>query len=254
MNTLSKTYTNIVFHNSFGGRGIIYTANRIDDPTETVLIKSVAYYPGLRIEDNKVPTEIATLGKLQHISGVCKLLDYCYNDSEYAIVMPYNSRAMDLFEYMKQYELTADQSIKIIKDVFEIVLKMQNAGYVHRDIKTENVIVDSDTLEVTLIDFDSADVFTTTTRSLIGTLFYYPPEAFINHECESEPMTVWSLGMLLFEMATYQAPFNKETEIISSTPVLIPTTVRNDIGILLGGMLQKDPRYRFTFEELINLL
>ena len=75
----------------------------------------------------------------------------------YAIAMPYLPNVMDLADYNKEHD-DLPQSIEIFKNLFKTVFLMFEAGYVHNDLKPENVLVNPDTLEVTLIDFDAAGV------------------------------------------------------------------------------------------------
>ena len=242
-----RAYTNLKVHCSPGGHGRIYRANQVNNGNP-VIIKHVVHFPGVRIEEDKVPTEILLLLRLQHIFGVCRLLDYCYNDNEYLMVMPYDSKCVDLFDFIKT-DPNEDCCLKLCRNIFSIVLDMFEAGYVHRDLKPENVLVNPDTLKVTLIDFDAADLFANTTRCLNGTRIYYPPEYAFERECKSEPMTVWSLGLVLFEMVTNDQLFTSIRDIVEK-PVRIPDKVRADVKVLLLGMLQKDPAYRFTFDEV----
>ena len=86
----------------------------------------------------------------------------------------------------------------------------------HRDLKDENILISTKSLEVKIIDFGCAtdfdpDLIYTT---LSGTPEFFPPEIFKNQNYSAEKSTVWSLGTLLYILVTGDVPFDSEKEII----------------------------------------
>lgn len=78
----------------------------------------------------------------------------------------------------------------------------------HRDLKTENVMVDKQ-MNVKLIDFG----FSLRQRSLgklslfCGTPNYMSPEVILKKEYYGAPNDVWALGVLLFRITSGRFPF-----------------------------------------------
>ena len=79
----------------------------------------------------------------------------------------------------------------------------------HRDLKSQNVFLNKNGI-VKLGDFGIAKVLKNTVEkavTIVGTPYYLSPE-IINNKPYSFKSDMWSLGVLLFEMAALQPPFN----------------------------------------------
>jgi serine/threonine protein kinase len=137
-------------------------------------------------------------------------------------------------------------------------------GIVHRDIKPHNVML-TRAGEVRLIDFgiarDAAFNATAITGSgfMIGTPQYMSPEQFEGSHVDART-DIYSLGVLLFELATGRLPFQGETpgsfalKHATETPPQ-PRQIRSDIPMLLNRVilkcLEKVPHDRYgTAEDL----
>jgi adenylate cyclase len=155
--------------------------------------------------------------------------------------------------------------LRLALEVSEAVSAAHRRGIVHRDLKPRNVMVTAEG-QVKVLDFGLAqsppglaegELSDRTTRTrggagLTGTLAYMSPEQL--QGLALDPRTdVFSLGVVLYEMATGRRPFEAKSpaELISAilrdVPVP-PTRLRpglpGRIDRLVARCLEKEPRYR----------
>jgi len=147
------------------------------------------------------------------------------------------------------------------------------AGIVHRDVKPENVMVRRDGL-VKVLDFGLARLFTapdgrskapggaTRAGEAVGTLRYMSPEQACGEVVDSAT-DVFSLGLVLFELATGAHPFSASSDVALVSAMLTsatPSASGSNPGLppafdaLLSAMLEKDPRHRPPAAEVETAL
>ena len=140
-----------------------------------------------------------------------------------------------------------------------------DAGMVHRDIKPENIMVRDDGY-VKVLDFGLARLATRDISSdstadtaiqtrpgmLIGTVAYMSPEQ-VKADAVGSASDVYSIGVVLYEMATGRKPFKSGSELavmhqIAYDQPPAPTTLNPDLPLaletLIVRMLDKNPQQR----------
>jgi serine/threonine protein kinase len=102
----------------------------------------------------------------------------------------------------------------VIRQVASALDYAHSRGIVHRDIKPSNILIDQQG-DCLLTDFGSAKIVAGTStftriRGTVGTPTYMSPEQ-IQGETLDGRSDIYSLGVVLYEMATGRPPFRAET-------------------------------------------
>ncbi|MDZ7663382.1 serine/threonine protein kinase [Thiohalophilus sp.] len=161
-------------------------------------------------------------------------------------------------------ELSLQDKLRIIKDVARALDFAGNKGYVHRDVKPENIMIRKADGHVVLTDFgiargDDVTRGMTQTGRAIGTPHYMSPEQ--TKGLHVDPRSdIYSLGVVLFLLLSGHVPYDADSAIavgikhLSSPIPALPPDMRIFQGII-NTCLSKNPEHRYqTAGELIAAL
>ncbi|XP_018352310.1 PREDICTED: serine/threonine-protein kinase S6KL-like [Trachymyrmex septentrionalis] len=174
------------------------------------------------------------------------------------ILMHYISGG-ELFSLVDEYGCLPEKVVRIY--VAEIALAidfLHNAGVVHRDLKTTNILLDEDGHAV-IIDFGLAKWLhrTERTNTFCGTPQYMAPE-ILKKEYYGQEVDWWSLGVLACVLLTNKYPSTLSSELLPADKIApdeldranVPGILSTNADIspaardLLKRLLQPDPRLR----------
>ncbi|MHC6594401.1 Stk1 family PASTA domain-containing Ser/Thr kinase [Arthrobacter sp. C152] len=104
-------------------------------------------------------------------------------------------------------------ALALIDPVIEGLGAAHAAGFIHRDVKPENVLI-ADDGRIKIGDFGLARAVTSSTSSgaLIGTVAYISPELVLGKPADARS-DVYAVGIMLYEMLTGKQPFDGEVPI-----------------------------------------
>jgi Tol biopolymer transport system component len=171
-----------------------------------------------------------------------------------------------LAERMPRHGFPVDEFLTIAIPMADAVGAAHQKGIVHRDLKPANVMLTADG-RVKVLDFGlaklkeaaAADAGELPTRELtgegriVGTVSYMSPEQAAGKPVDHRS-DVFSLGVVLYEMATGERPFTGDTSVLVMSSVLKDTprpvsdlnrSLPRALGRIIKICLQKDPERRY---------
>ena len=233
-----------------GGNGQVYAGVRRKDGRE-VAIKRIRKRSTNRKSEKSVLLEVAILQQLQDVPGVISLLDYSESDASYCIVMD-RFPCKDMFDYISDHPRGVPEGVarEMFRQIVDAVQHCRKKGIVHGDIKDENVLVNTKTKEVKLIDFGSASLWTEDeVTQFCGTREYAPPEWVSARRVRAEGLTVWSMGILLYSLLCGDIPFQTDQQIRQSG-LTFPDSLSRAAISLIEKCLDKNYRSRITLSDI----
>jgi hypothetical protein len=151
------------------------------------------------------------------------------------------------------------RSLPIMIQIARGIARAHDLGVVHRDLKPDNIFIcprpDRGDL-VKILDFgiarSRADTRLTNAGELFGTPQYIAPERIMSGET-GPSVDLYAFGVIFFEMATGQLPFNapdpatfliRHMKDVPPSPRTLEARVPEPLAALILQLLEKDPRAR----------
>ena len=247
-----------------GGMGVVYTAEdtRLQ---RTVALKFLPHRSsGDQKEQERLLHEARAAATLNH-PNICTIYAIEEVEGELFIVMEY-VEGMHLREKVQAGKMSAQEALGYGIQTAEALQEAHSKGIVHRDIKTENIMV-NERGQVKVMDFGLAKLKgalrMTKSRSTVGTLAYMAPEQIEGRDVDARS-DIFSLGVVLYELLSGNYPFRGEHEaamvysIMNEAPEPVQKHVpeaSSELIHIFNRALEKDPedRYQSVHEMLIDM-
>jgi serine/threonine protein kinase len=188
--------------------------------------------------------------------NIITLTDICWYDGELSMIMP--KMCMCLYDAVKSDSLNNIQKIKISHGLITAVGFLHTNNIIHRDIKTDNVLLDDD-MSMKLCDFSLSKLFDdkmeetgVTHTPEVGTSTYRAPEQ-IWEDWYSFSADVWSIGVVILEMVNGIIKASKDKSAYNYIMDLRRKFGSSHLSKLLKSILQKDPDVRINCKEALKM-
>lgn len=191
--------------------------------------------------------EARTAAQLNH-QNIITVHDVGRIEDTYYIVMEYLPESLQQRLRKQGRTMEPGEALRIVRQIASALEYAHTKGFIHRDIKPDNIMFRSDGTAV-LVDFGIARAVDSTTQLTqtgmsIGTPHYMSPE-----QCRGEKIDhrsdIYALGVQLFELLTGDVPFKAENTagiIIKHIQAPIPRLPQNlaQFQSLIDRMMEKD--------------
>lgn len=245
-----------------GASGVVFFAKR-KMGRDVVALKKVT--PSTATKSRMLENEIRTMHGIRHPNIVQCHEAYSWEGSVWIVM-----EAMDVgclthvldFLRRKHYLLSEPHIAYILRETLQGLWAMHSQKRLHRDIKSDNVLVASDG-QIKLADFEYTAVLTEESpkrNTVVGTAWWMSPET-VRSSFYDYGADVWSIGILSVECAEWVPPlFGMDSaqamEVIRDGQLTQgfkrPDMWSVDFADFVRGCLTRDRNQRYTVPDLLT--
>jgi eukaryotic-like serine/threonine-protein kinase len=249
-----------------GGMGVVYRAwdERLHREVAVKVLHGDYNMPGMR---DRFLQEARAASGLNH-ANICTVFDIGEQDGDPYLVMEL-LEGETLKEKISRGALSAEEIVTYGQEIAEALAVAHAKGIVHRDIKPANIFLvnrpngksQAKVLDFGLAKIDIAEnggwasraLDLTIAGSTVGTLAYMSPEQARGQALDARS-DLFSLGVVMYEMATRRVPFKGTTSALIFVQLLehAPEPIRSwnesipkELERVVLRLMMKDKRERF---------
>ena len=220
-------------------KGNVYLA--IDSATnETVIIKEARYFveaSGYSYSE-MLKNEYKILKRIDNYSFFPKVYEeFEFCDRHYLVEEYVFGDSLKKLLFRKEKMNNKDTIIAKIREAISVLHK---EGIIHNDLTPNNIIIDGNSLNIYIIDFENSYEVTDGGKSIIHTPFYYNPENKSNNRGVSEDS--FSFGLIMLSIYSGIVP----TLYMDSEGVIARRSYSQKINDLIDYLIKN---MRMTLEE-----
>ncbi|XP_055339807.1 serine/threonine-protein kinase PAK 6-like [Paramacrobiotus metropolitanus] len=242
-----------------GSTGIVCIAKQTDeDNGRIVAVKRMDLRKQQRRE--LLFNEVVIMRDYHH-PNIVEMYDSYLVDDELWVVMEYLEGGALTDIVTSSSRLDEEQIATVALQCISALAYLHSQGVVHRDIKSDSILLHSDG-RVKLSDFGfcaQVNKDTPKRKSLVGTPYWMAPEVISRLPYGTE-VDIWSLGIMIMEMVDGEPPFFNEPPLQAMRHIrdMPPPRLKNVQRVsprllnFLDIMLVRDPAERATARELLQ--
>lgn len=206
-----------------------------------------------------VEREVESMASLEDHPYIVELLNVCETQRYVYLVLEFCAGG-DLLDMALKTKtgLSELQARKLFQQILQAVSHVHSSGYVHRDIKLENILLAADG-SARLADFGFARKVKKGERlsEFCGSVHYSAPEIHLAQAYDGAAVDVWALGVTLYALTSAQMPFYGacKRDIMSKSifgAYAVHDCFSEGLKDLISKALEVNPSKRITLEAMKN--
>lgn len=165
----------------------------------------------------------------------------------------------DLLTYLKKKNKVTENTCKFIfKQLIQGLHYMHSQGIIHRDVKLDNILIDSDsTIKICDLGVSKMIKPGELMTEQCGTPAYIAPEIISGNGYYGFGADIWSAGVVFYALLSGTVPFKGSDmqelhDLIVKADYPELTDISVEANELIKGMLEVDPAKRLTTEQLLK--
>ncbi|EFO21383.1 CAMK/TSSK protein kinase [Loa loa] len=224
-----------------------------------VAIKIIDTRKDLRYTRKCLPREIELVRKLKH-DNIIKVYEVIERKPYVCIIQDYTSKG-DLLQKIRRKSKVNEREGRIhFRQLIEAMKYLKSMEIVHRDIKCENILLDScENVKITDFGFARLLKIGEKSKTFCGSRAYLAPEIIRAQPYDGYLSDMWSAGIVLYVMTTGMMPYDDknlrkmlERQLQHRIIYRRTTEISIDAKRLIFDILHPMPQKRLTIDEVIN--
>ncbi|KAI7906449.1 kinase-like domain-containing protein [Cokeromyces recurvatus] len=207
-----------------------------------------------------VENEIYSMTKCVHPNILKLLAVHLYEEFVY-LIMPLCTGG-SLQQYTFEHQVTIGQLVYIIKSIASGLAKIHSYGYIHRDIKCDNIFLNQEDNSIVIGDFGVVSISSVADSSVeeAGVVLFWSPE-LVQQKIVNYKIDIWALGIVILEILNGgSAPYEDEgldeeeikQRILDNGRPEYPSNIPASLADLLDHCLDPDPHTRLTANYVLE--
>jgi serine/threonine protein kinase len=268
---------------SSGGLGVVYLASH-HTTHDKVALKFFGYVKR-QIDVSEIAHELSIYPAVRDLTGVVRLEGICLDTADgvvsnkvwkcqYPILAMEFLEGGDLMDRIESRSSVCERYIaRIFREITAAVDSLHGRGYLHCDLKLENVMFSSHSEDspLKLIDLgmalplpENGSMIVETEDGLRGTPGYYAPESILKGRYSSKS-DVWQLGCVLYSLLSGLQAFSTRSPVLATQQIILGkyhpmddrrggawSSISSAAKELIAQLLRVRPEERLSCEEILR--
>lgn len=213
-----------------------------------------------REENREVRTirEAHIMMVLRH-PNIVGMKDLVLQGPYFYILMDFVNGGQLLHYIVKRQRLSDRRTRSFSRQIVSALDYLHRNSIVHRDLKIENIMIDKSGRHIKIIDFGLSNLFCPERQltTYCGSLYFAAPELLRATPYSGPEVDVWSLGVVIYVMATGSVPFDDKSmpglhDKIKRGHVNYPAHLSDECKNLLSRIFVTDPTQRIIMTDIVH--